>query len=66
MKHDESDDDLLLIREVAELARQPVSTIRWLRHVGKGPEGFVIGRRLVFRRSAVRAWIREREQAGAR
>jgi len=55
------DDDLLLLEEVAALTRQSVSTLRWLRHKGVGPCGFRLGRRLVFRRAAVEAWVRERE-----
>lgn len=57
------DDDLLLLEEVAELCRQPVSTIRWLRHRGQGPPAFKVGRRLVFRRAEVEAWLRRHEQA---
>ena len=55
--------DLLLLPEVAELCRLSQSTLRWLRHRGEGPSGFKMGRRLVFRRAAVEAWISEHEQA---
>lgn len=60
-------DDLLLIDEVAAITRRSVDTIRWLRHKGEGPVGFRMGRRIVFRRSAVMEWIarQEREQLGA-
>jgi predicted DNA-binding transcriptional regulator AlpA len=57
------DDPLLLLPEVAELCRMSESTLRWLRHRGEGPSGFKMGRRLVFRRTAVEAWISERERA---
>lgn len=57
------DDDLLLLEEVAALTRQSVSTLRWLRYKGEGPPGFRLGRRLLFRRSAVEAWLRQHEQA---
>jgi len=63
-----SPDDLLLLPEVAEITRQSIDTLRWLRHRGKGPQGFRMGRRVVFRRGAVMAWIaqQEREQRGGR
>lgn len=66
MERTERDDDLLLISEVSELTRMPEATIRWHRHQGTGPEGFRLGRRVVFRRGEVRKWIAEREQAGSR
>ena len=57
------DDDLLLMEEVAALARQSVSTLRWLRHRGRGPAGFRLGRRVVFRRAEVERWIAQHEKA---
>ena len=61
-------DDLLLLPEVAEITRQSVDTLRWLRHRGEGPQGFRMGRRVVFRRGVVTAWIvqQEREELGDR
>jgi predicted DNA-binding transcriptional regulator AlpA len=63
-----NDDEFMLIEEVSELTRQPVATLRWMRHQGKGPPAVKLGRRLVYRRSEVEKWIKrlEREQAGAR
>jgi predicted DNA-binding transcriptional regulator AlpA len=58
-------DDLLLIDEVAAITRRSVDTLRWMRHRGDGPEGFKLGRRLVYRRSSVLAWIAEQERAGS-
>jgi predicted DNA-binding transcriptional regulator AlpA len=55
--------DLLLLPEVARLSRLSESTIRWLRHQGRAPAGFRLGRRLVFRRGEVEAWLRQHEQA---
>jgi len=68
MKRADNDDEFLLLGEVAELTRQSPDTIRWLRHQGKGPPCVKVGRRLVFRRSGVLAWISqlEQEQAGAK
>lgn len=61
-----SPDDLLLIEEVATITRRTVDTLRWLRHKGEGPEGFRMGRRLVFRRRAVTEWIAQQERKQAR
>jgi predicted DNA-binding transcriptional regulator AlpA len=55
--------DLLLLPEVARITRLSESTLRWLRHQGRGPAGFRLGRRLVFRRGEVEAWLRQHEQA---
>jgi len=68
MGNTDNDDEFLLLNEVATLTRQPVSTLRWLRHQNRGPAAVKLGRRLVYRRSAVLAWIRqqEQEQAGTR
>jgi excisionase family DNA binding protein len=57
------DSDLLLLEEVAEMTRLSTSTLRWLRHRNEGPPGFKMGRRVMFRRAAVEAWISERERA---
>jgi predicted DNA-binding transcriptional regulator AlpA len=67
MKRADNDAEFMLLNEVAELTRQSPGTLRWLRHQGLGPPCVKIGRRLVFRRSAVLAWISqlEQEQAGA-
>lgn len=64
--HTQSPDDLLLLLEVAEITRRSVDTLRWLRHKGNGPEGFLMGRRLYFRRGAVMEWIAEQERAQRR
>jgi excisionase family DNA binding protein len=50
--------ELLLIEEVAELTRLPLSTLRFYRHVGKGgPKSFKLGNRVAYKRSDVEAWI---------
>jgi predicted DNA-binding transcriptional regulator AlpA len=61
-------DDLLLLPEVAEITRRSIDTLRWLRHRGEGPQGFRMGRRVVFRRGVVMEWIaeQERQQLGDR
>jgi excisionase family DNA binding protein len=59
--------DLLTITEAAELLRAPVATLRYWRHLGTGPRSFRLGRRVLYRREDVHAWIDTQcDQAGAR
>ncbi len=44
---------LLTVNEAAHLVRAPVATLRYWRHLGAGPLGFRLGRRLVYRRTDV-------------
>jgi predicted DNA-binding transcriptional regulator AlpA len=64
----DNDAEFMLLEEVAQLTRQTVSTLRWLRHQGKGPPAIKVGRRLVYRRSDVLEWLAQlkRGQANAR
>jgi DNA-binding transcriptional MerR regulator len=43
--------------EVAEMLRTPVATLKYWRSIGYGPAGFKVGRRVLYRRDAVRAWL---------
>ncbi|PJE07572.1 MAG: hypothetical protein CK429_24760 [Mycobacterium sp.] len=55
-------DELLNAREVAAILGVEVSTIYTARHAGRGVVGWRRGKRLVFRRSDVDAFLaRERE-----
>ncbi len=60
--------DLLTITEAAALLRAPVATLRYWRHLGTGPRSFRLGRRVLYRRDDLNAWIdRQRaETAGHR
>jgi excisionase family DNA binding protein len=49
--------DLLTIAEAAELLRAPVATLRYWRHLGTGPTSFRLGRRVLYRREDLHAWI---------
>ncbi len=49
--------DLLTITEAAELLRAPVATLRYWRHLGTGPASFRLGRRVLYRREDLNAWI---------
>ena len=55
--------ELLTTEEVAALLRRPAGTIRQWRHRGYGPKGFRLGGAVVYRRSAVEAWVRDCEEA---
>lgn len=41
-------------------------TLRYYRHCGIGPASFRMGRRVVYRRSEVEAWIKAQESATVR
>ena len=49
--------DLLTITEAADLLRAPVATLRYWRHLGIGPAGFRLGRRVLYRRDDLHAWV---------
>lgn len=55
---------LLTTEEVAEHFRTVPATVRYWRHIGKGPRSFKVGRRVLYRESDVEAWT-EREYAAA-
>ncbi len=50
-------DEILDIGQAAKLANKSVSTMYWLRGTGQGPRSGKLGRRLVYKRSDVLAWI---------
>jgi predicted DNA-binding transcriptional regulator AlpA len=54
-------DDLLTTAEVALIVRAPVSTVRYWRYLDAGPKCFKLGRRVVYWRADVSAWLAERE-----
>ena len=60
------DEDLLVMPEVADMARMTLDAFRYVYYQGNGPEGFRMGKRVVFRRGKVRAWIAAREAASQR
>ena len=55
--------DLMTLAETAAYLRTPVATLRYLRHLGEGPAGFRLGRRVVYRRGDVDRWISARQEA---
>lgn len=52
-------DRLLTTNEVAERLRTPVSTVRYWRHIGQGPRGLRVGRRVLYPEGEVDRWLAE-------
>lgn len=52
----------LTTNEVAEALRTPAETVRYWRHVGKGPKSFKIGRRVLYAAEDVEAFIADARQ----
>jgi excisionase family DNA binding protein len=52
--------------EVAELLRIPVESVRWWRHVGKGPKSFELGRRVLYAREDLETFIEQARLEQAR
>ena len=48
---------LLTVPEVAALARTTPSTVRYWRHIGKGPVGVKVGRRVLYDETDVQSWL---------
>lgn len=50
-------DPLITTEDFAELVRTKPSTVRYWRHIGYGPKGFKIGRRVLYPQSEVSEFI---------
>jgi excisionase family DNA binding protein len=50
-------DELMSIKEVADIVRVPEATLRYWRHLGAGPHSFRIGRSVRYWRSEVLQWL---------
>lgn len=59
-------DPILTVNQVSDETLVPVGTLRYWRHLGTGPESFKLGRRVVYRRSAVNAWLEAQQNATTR
>lgn len=57
---------LLTSEEFAAAARVPVSTIRYWRHIKRGPQGFRVGRRVLYRERDVAAWLADLQVRASR
>lgn len=58
-------DRLLVMSEVSERIRVPISTLRHWRQIHAGPPAARIGRRVMYRQSDVDAWLRDQFQAAS-
>lgn len=58
-------DDLLTTEDLANLVHAPISSIRYWRQIGYGPQGFRVGKRILYRRTDVEAWLAELARSGA-
>lgn len=56
---------LLRLADAAEAVGVSENTLRAWRSRGVGPVGFKVGRRVMYRREAVEAWLAEQEAATA-
>lgn len=52
-------------KQCAENTGVPEGTWRYWAHIGQGPKSFKLGRRRVWRKSVVLAWVAEQESATA-
>ena len=59
-------DEYMTETEVASDTRLPVNTLRYYRYTGKGgPKHFKLGRRVLYAKSDVEAWVNEARAAGS-
>jgi len=57
--------EYLTATQLEQITGTPASTWRYWAHIGSGPPSFKLGRRRVWRRSIVDAWLKAQEAAGA-
>ena len=55
--------DNITTEEFGEMARTSPATIRYWRHIGHGPVGFKLGRRVLYSRQEVLDWIQSQREA---
>lgn len=51
--------------EVAELVKAPAETVRYWRHISKGPASFKVGRRVLYAAEDVERWLDDARKAGS-
>lgn len=57
--------DYITTHEFAEQVRTSPETVRYWRHIGKGPKAFKVGRKVLYVRSEVEEWINAARKAAA-
>lgn len=55
----------LTTEEVAQRYRTSPETVRYWRHVGKGPASFKVGRRVLYAHDDVERWERDARKVGS-
>lgn len=60
------DNTYMTTAEVAALMRTSPETVRYWRHVGKGPGSFKAGRKVLYERADVEKWLRDLRAAEVR
>lgn len=56
--------EYMTTEEVANVVRAPAENVRYWRHVGKGPRSFKVGRRVLYARADVEAWLADARARG--
>jgi helix-turn-helix protein len=51
--------DVITTEELAVLAHTTRNTVRYWKHIGKGPKAFKLGKRIVYRREDGETWVNE-------
>jgi excisionase family DNA binding protein len=54
-----TENEYLTTQEVADLLRTSAETVRYWRHIGRGPKSFKVGRRVLYAREDLNAFIAE-------
>jgi excisionase family DNA binding protein len=49
--------EYMTTKEVGDLLRTSAETVRYWRHIGKGPKSFKVGRRVLYARCDVEAFV---------
>lgn len=53
---------LLTTAEVSDMTGVPVETLRYWRHLGRGPISFKLGRKVVYERTDIQQWLTEQRE----
>lgn len=54
--------DLLTTAEASQHLNVPIGTLHYWRSIGEGPKSMKLGRRVMYRREALEAFVSEQEQ----
>jgi excisionase family DNA binding protein len=57
--------DYLTTEELAEVCRTVPGTVRYWHHIGSGPRSVKVGRRRLYDRADVEAWLAEQKAAAS-